>query len=695
MRALAVSLVLIYHLWPGLLTGGYVGVDVFFVISGFLMTAHLIGRQPRTVRDLAQFWGRRIRRLLPASFLVLAVTAVAVRLFVVPTQWEVIARQIMASALYVQNWVLADTAVDYLAADNAPTPTQHFWSLSLEEQFYLFWPLVILAVVWCAGAWKLPVDLLARVVISAVIAVSLAVSILTTADDAGRAYFITPTRVWELAVGGLVATVVPLAATRLPGPATALLAWSGIAAIVAAGVTFTGETPFPGYTALLPVLGTALVILAGSRRAYSPTGVLRQKPVQWLGDVSYSVYLWHWPLILLVPFATGAALDWFGRMSILVLSLGLAALTKVFVEDRFRSRLPARRLLPTYRFAAVGMAAVMALGGLQLAEVGYRNQLAQEQLASVETSRDPCIGAAAMARGPGECQPETPPRMVPEPALAKDDLPDAYADGCWSSRAFTERPVCTYGNGKTKVALVGNSHAAQWLPALQVLAEKNDWTLSTYLITRCNLTTVPLDFNNAERTRNCLAYGKWVMEQTKGEKFDLVVTSARQSVTVDGESWKTTEEPAVEGYKTYLSEWAASGTKVLVLRDSPFPGTTISSIPDCLAAHPDEPLACAGTPKSWYWMDPLDRAVRELGAPGITAVNLDRFFCADNVCPAVIGSIVAYRDGSHITATYARTLAPYLRGPILAALGEVQAKSDARAHAAGRSPESAARAVSP
>ena len=187
------------------------------------------------------------------------------------------------------------------------------------------------------------------------------------------------------------------------------------------------------------------------------------------------------------------------------------------------------------------MAAVMALGGLQLAEVGHRNQLAQEQLCVVENSRDPCIGAAAMARGTGEMQAESPPRMVPEPALAKDDL-RRLQGRMLVPRAFTDRPVHVRER-KTKVALVGNSHAAQWLPALQVLAKKNGWTLSTYLITRCNLTSVPLDFNNPERTRNCLAYGRWVIGADRRTEVEVVITSARQSVTVDGESWKTTEQP--------------------------------------------------------------------------------------------------------------------------------------------------------
>ncbi|MCG2622257.1 acyltransferase [Arthrobacter sp. I2-34] len=666
MRALAVSMVVAYHLWPGALTGGFVGVDVFFVISGYLMTAHLLGRQPRTGRDLLQFWARRIRRLLPAAFVVLAATAVGSRVLTPSTQWEDNARQIVGSALYVQNWLLAGSSVDYLASDNAPTPVQHFWSLSVEEQFYLGWPVLLLALFAVARKRRHRPAVALRWTVAGVIAVSLAFSVLATAVEPASAYFITPTRIWELAAGGFVATLAPLAATRLPQPATAVLAWTGMAAILLAGSGYSARTPFPGYAALLPVLGTALVVLAGTSRTYSPTGILRLRPVQWLGDASYSIYLWHWPLLVLLPGLFGPGLP--SQLAVLALTLVLSALTKTYVEDRFRLSLPSARLLPSYRFAAAGMAVVVLLGGAQLVEVGYRQQLAASQLAAVTQSRKPCIGAAAAAQGFKQCPPDPKAELVPEPALAKKDLPDAYRDGCWAEDDFLDRPVCTYGNGPVRIALVGNSHAGHWLPALQALARRHGWTISTFLVSRCNVTNAPLELGTEARTQNCLDYGDWVMEQTNGGKFDLVITSERQSVPVQGESWGTTRIPAVAGYASYLKQWAKAGTRVLVIKDPPYPGSRISNIPDCLAAHSGNPAACAGTPSSWHWMDPLDEAARKVSLPGISRVDLDKYFCTGGVCPAAIGSVVAYRDGSHITATYASSLAPYLAKPIDKAL---------------------------
>jgi peptidoglycan/LPS O-acetylase OafA/YrhL len=668
LRAIAVALVVVYHLWPERLTGGYVGVDVFFVISGFLITSHLIKKPPRTAKDLAQFYGRRIRRLLPAAFVVLGATAAATRLIAPPTLWEGIAKEVIASALYVQNWVLAGSSVDYLAAENNPTPTQHFWSLSVEEQFYLLWPVIILAAFWAAGKARLKPLALVRPAIGLVFAASLAFSVYATAAEPGSAYFITPTRMWELAAGGLVATLAPLAATRLSQAAIAVLAWIGAAAIAISGVTFTEATPFPGYTAALPVFGTALVILAASGHRLSPTAVFAARPVQWLGDISYSVYLWHWPLIVLLPFATGGDLGWLDKLVILAAALVLATLSKTFVEDRFRFTRAVQGLVPTYRFAAAGMAVLVAAGGLQLAEVGFRTQQAQQHLASVETGNDPCLGAAAAAKGAARCPPHPDEALVPDPALAKKDRSDAYKDQCWSNSPFTDRPVCKYGHGETKVALVGNSHAGQWLPALQVLADRNDWTISTYLVSRCNPTEVPLKFDTQEKSDNCRAYGDWVLDQTTGGQYDLVITSERQSVPVQGASWKTTEDAAVHGYRSYLAEWEKAGTNVLVIKDPPYPGNKISSIPDCLAEHDGDAAACSGTPKQWHWMDPLFTAALDLHSPHIETVDLDRYFCPGGTCEGAIGSVVTYSDGSHITATYAKTLAPYLERPIRDAL---------------------------
>ncbi|MFL6060894.1 MAG: acyltransferase family protein, partial [Marmoricola sp.] len=322
LRAIAVSLVLVYHLSPKSLTGGFAGVDVFFVISGFLITLHLLENIPRRPRDLATFWSRRVRRLLPASLLVLASTLIASRLLSPETQWENTARQVRASALYFVNWLLSNDAVDYLAADNAPSPVQHFWSLSVEEQFYFVWPVLILLLAAIARLLRrkpLPFVLGGLVV---VVAASLIYSVHITGTNPQAAYFVTPARVWELGVGALLATVKLLRPGRMRHEFATPLALLGLAAIGYTAATYTGSTPFPGWQAAVPVLGTAAVIAAQPEHGPgSPGPILALRPIQFLGDISYSVYLWHWPLVVFVPQLTDRPLSWTDRGSILLASL--------------------------------------------------------------------------------------------------------------------------------------------------------------------------------------------------------------------------------------------------------------------------------------------------------------------------------------------------------------------------------------
>jgi peptidoglycan/LPS O-acetylase OafA/YrhL len=714
LRAIAVLLVLVYHLWPDVLSGGFVGVDVFFVISGFLITAHLLQHPPTSTADLLEFWGRRIRRILPAAFLVLAVTAIGSRMFAPETRWAANAGEIIASALYVQNWVLAGNAVDYLAAAQAPTPVQHYWSLAVEEQFYLVWPIVILAAFWFVRHSRASASIVTSLAMLAVIGVSLAVSISATSTDPASAYFITPTRVWELAVGGFVATLPSLGSLRLPDRLRDGVAWIGTAMVLAAGLTFTGGTPFPGDAALLPVVGTGLVILAEAAGVSSPTRFLRNRPIQHLGDTSYSIYLWHWPLIVLWPDAVGAITP-VSAVVIVALTIGLASLSKVYVEDRFRFAPSFQALKPTFRFAAVGMVVLSVLGSAQLIEAQLRIDAAMASArdpageepwndvddwpaepsgaasspiafapdatngpspstapGSPSPSADPtagshsCRGAAAIVRGFDVCPQDPASPMVPDPLVAASDWSDAYRDGCWTYLPSSTHAVCRYGRGDIRIALVGNSHAGQWLPTLQVLATRRGWTITTFLASRCNVTDATLELYGA--AQSCLEFGRWVMDQTRGPAFDLVITSERQSVTTRGDTWSTTRDSALVGYSSYLKRWSKAGTNVLILRDTPFPGRTLDSVPDCLAKHRTNQAACSGTPDGWRWMDPLFDAATDLGLPGITTLDTTRFLCTATDCPAVIGSVVTYFDASHMTETYARSVARFIEADILAAL---------------------------
>ncbi len=681
LRAVAVALVVVYHLWPSRLSGGFVGVDVFFVVSGFLITSHLLSRPPRTGRDLASFWARRIRRLLPASLLVLGVSLVLTPVLLPDTQWEAAARQSGAASVYLVNWLLADSSVDYLAAQAAASPVQHFWSLAVEEQFYLGWPVLVLALTALAarigrrGAASWPVIAAG---LGTVVVASFAWSVHLTAADPARAYFVTPTRLWELGAGALLAVLVTRPGGLLRGLGAvprAALAWAGLAAVLVAAVGYDDATPFPGWTAALPVLGTVLVLAADAGpQSWSPTGALGARPVQWLGDVSYSVYLWHWPLIVFFPAAAGTR-SLAGGLAIMVATGLLAAATKVWVEDRFRRPRADGRLLPAYLFALVGaLVAVLASAGL-VAVVQERQDDARERLEQVLAGDDPCLGAGFLS--PDRSCPAPTGAPVPAPALAAQDKSEAYADvsggrDCWASAPRFPTVTCSFGaaGAGTEIALVGNSHAGHWLPALQQVAEARGWRIRTYLASQCALSEVPQALSTPEHTDACARWVERTTRRVAARAPDLVVVSNRISVAARGYSYEESPGPYGRGYERVLGRLAEAGLPVLAIHDTPAPGDggVVDSVPDCVAEHPDDLDACSGPREDWEPTDPVVDAVAAVDDPRVQVLDLNDRVCGPERCEAVVGGVVVYFDGSHLTATYARTLSRFLAGPLLRGL---------------------------
>jgi peptidoglycan/LPS O-acetylase OafA/YrhL len=674
LRAIAVSLVLVYHLAPRALSGGFTGVDVFFVISGFLITLHLLEHVPSQPRDLAAFWSRRVRRLLPASLLVLAFTLAGSRFVSPETQWANTAHQVRAAALYVVNWLLARDAVDYLAAENAPSPVQHFWSLSVEEQFYFVWPVLILVLAALARALRrkpLPVVVVG---LTALVGASLAWSIHETTTDPAAAYFVTPTRMWELGVGGLLAASSLLKPGRLKASAAIPLAWLGLAAIAWTAATYTGETAFPGWQAAVPVLGTAAVIAAQPEHGrLSPGPALALRPVQWLGDISYSVYLWHWPLIVLVPDATGHPLTWVDRLAIVPATLLLAWLTKIFVEDRFRATRWALPLRKPFVLAAAAMALVVGLAGVQLLEVTQRTDQAAAALARGLSGNGPCFGARALDH-PADCPPVAYADVVPAPIEAARDKSDAYeiqANGhdCWSYRPNFPVKECVFGDmsATTNVVLVGNSHAGQWLPALQKIAIDQHLKITTLLASQCALADLRQQFDTARHSTKCLDWVHHTIERVVALQPELVVMSNRISVPAEGRSISESQSLYRDGYAAALRAWNDAGLRTLVLRDTPAPGF---SVPDCVAQNDGSLGDCDGTREDWLPLAPEVQAVRGIGDPRVTLADFTDHICEPEICQAVTGGVVTYLDGSHLTATYAATLAPYLDARVRAALSQ-------------------------
>ncbi len=378
LRAVAIGCVLLYHFWPAALPAGFVGVDVFFVVSGFLITGLLLRDAERHDRvRLTAFYMRRIRRILPAAMVVLTACAVATLVFVPRAEWPPFLQQTLSSALYVENWHLARDSLIPASADLESTPVQHFWSLSVEEQFYLVWPILIIGALWLAArTGRRRSQVLAAVLVVTTVA-SFVHGTLLTLQDHNLAYFSTLARGWEFGVGGLLALLPAIEGDRLRRT-RAVAGWAGLAAIAFAALAFTDGDRFPGTIALLPVLGTAAIIVSGMPRAALSLAPVAALPlVQWFGGISYSLYLWHWPIIMFTPYITGRPSQAPVMVLLLVLSIAVADASKRWIEDPFRR--PAGTTAPEAgarsgrmrRIAVASAAAVSVLVLLTSGVAGY------------------------------------------------------------------------------------------------------------------------------------------------------------------------------------------------------------------------------------------------------------------------------------------------------------------------------------
>lgn len=679
LRAVAVAMVVAYHLWPNGVTGGYAGVDVFFVISGYLITTHLVQKPPSGVVGLLRFWSRRIRRLLPAACLVLFVTLVASRVVAPNTQWATTASHIRDAALYFVNWRLASDSVDYLAREESPTPVEHFWSLSVEEQFYIIWPILIILLIIAARAVRTPVVITIAFGLSSVVFCSLVYSVMFTDSNPSQAYFVTPTRIWELGAGGLLAVAVAGRARMRQTAGTPSrhhegvrigFAWVGLSAIAVTAFLYSNSTPFPSWRAALPVLGTVAVIAASVKSGPgSPARWFAFRPVQWLGDASYSIYLWHWPLIVLLPYVSGDRLGVLDKSAIIATTLVLAGLTKTLVEDRFRLPHWGRPLYKPFLLGAALMAVVVVAATAQLVEVARAEATPAAVANSSHETTQACFGAEALAPTGDDCPPTVRGPLTPTPLQATNDRSLIYASVSGKRDCRADRPTyslvtCHFGNqhGSVKVALVGNSHAAQFLPPLITIADAYDWSITTYVASGC-----PLNFNEPDKPSGgeespCV---KWAHQATRAVTtgdYDLVVMANRTGKAVAGQNIAAYRD----GYERVLDRLTAAGASIVVIRDTPYPGKM--NVPDCLASHQGQYLKCVGELSDWLPIDPTIGAVAQLDDTRVQVLDLTRYICQPKICAGAVGGVTAYFDNSHLTATYARTLAPYMAPTLTSAL---------------------------
>lgn len=666
LRAIAIVLVLLFHAGVPGFPGGFLGVDVFFVLSGYLITRSLLHEAERSgsIR-LSHFFARRVRRLLPASILVIVVTGVGIRWLLPVTSWREFGGDVVASAFYVINWRLAARSVDYLAEGVSASPLQHYWSLAVEEQFYLIWPLLMLI----ALRIKRGADIRLRValgilLLGVVFLPSLGWSIFQTSVEPERAFFATTTRLWELSLGAFVALLGGNALSFRPRVASTMRV-IGVSAIVLSAITVGPAAEWPGYLALIPTLGTAAVILAGSAPGTLDLAdrFLRTAPMQRIGAWSYSLYLWHWPPLALLAAAGIKLAVW---QSVLI-SLGMfipALVSFYLIENPIR-----------YYHSLVGSPSMSLSVGANLtlagAGVGAYLLVVSMMVPSGTANTGPVGGSADSSSRPIGALALTPPTtndqllealrntvdVVPSPVLATQDLPQIYADDCQAPFSATEPIVCSYGaeESSIEVALVGDSKAAQYTDPLIEIAESNNWHFSTYTKSACELSTA-MPSREEEPYIECREWSQILLEQLVTDPPDLVLVSQSSSVAWTESSAEDGYELMVRGMHDAYSRLTRAGSEVVMLIDNPHPGMEVyecvaesDDLADCVFMR-DDRIATGGRRAQLAVADRY----------GYPTIDLLDYICPTDMCMPVIGNVLVYRQGSHLTATYVKTLQPIL-----------------------------------
>ncbi|MGD9737288.1 MAG: acyltransferase family protein, partial [Solirubrobacterales bacterium] len=656
MRAIAIVAVLLCHAGVPVLAGGYVGVDVFFVISGFLITRLLLGEmEKRRTISLRDFYARRAKRLLPLSALLLATVGILSIAIFSPLRAVETSGDIVSSALYVANWHFAAQSVDYFAQGLEPSPVLHLWSLAIEEQFYLVWPGLMLAVTWWFRRRGRRVRPILGLTVALVFAASLLTGILLTESSPAAAYFSTFGRAWELALGAMVAL---LGVVKLRRGVAAAIGWVGVAAIVYASFAFDAMTPFPGVAALVPTLGAAALILAGSslyaQRAGAPAWLLSLAPVRHVGRISYSWYLWHWPMLIFAVALFGP-LSVAAGLAIVALAWIPSAASHWLIEDPVRrarslARLPNRAILVGAACTAVAV---------------FSGVLVKQLQPSFHTAAaDEVMGAAALPEQPRPQQSASAVR--PNPLRARADRSRMFYDGCLVGIDGINSNRCLYGDpeGPRTVILFGDSHAMQYFSPLEELAEEHHWRLIALTKAECTPGEVQIRSMVAEREYSqCDVWRESALqriEESGAADAVTVVMSGDTAYTAYGEdgeelSGEENADALQEGYEKTLRRIQAAGPSAVVIRDTP---ASSSDVPSCVSEDLQNLQNCAfEQPQDWD-REFDQRAVE--ATDGAHLIDLTAEICPSELCRAVIGDALVYRDKSHLTATFARTLTPWI-----------------------------------
>lgn len=687
LRAIAVLAVFAYHARPDWVPGGFAGVDVFFVVSGFLITSHLLTELNKTgTISLRKFFARRAKRLLPASLAVLGFSTAVVWTLAPLALQERFYRDIAAAALYVANWVFAADAVDYLGKGNSPSIVQHFWSLGVEEQLYFVWPIGLIAVgVGLRKQRRAPRIMFA---IAGVTAASFAYSCVLVLQNNPLAYFSTLSRAWEFGLGALLATFVLLSPQKihLSGKSTRALGWAGWTSIALFIVIFDANHGFPGWWALIPVLGTIAVIISSNPSSnYGLDKIVEFKPFQFLGNVSYSFYLWHWPLLVVSGFYF-ARVPWYAILLVFAVALLLAYTSYKFIENPFRfGKLASIR--PSQALASVATIMVLLVSAAQFgaAQAGEVLSSKAEQASVVERQvleridatqesnfgetvpeqvwdEISCLGPAAIVES--DCDQITWDSFVPAVGAfdrtAHEIEPLKMSGskiGCLAWKDRYDLITCTFGVlGGERWVLLGDSHAYQWLPAMNLVAQSNNIELIVMARAGCPPNTTKRDAI-WDHQQGCLSWQgevlQWFSQSTTPAK--VMVSNFAGTPFLGGVDKWTLNERAISGYQEFWKQLEENGASIVAFRDTPFPGDEAWG---CIERNADDPNSCSLNQATLEKV--ADNSLEAARRAGYPVIDMWPYFCRDTVCDIVNGGVLTYKDSNHFSGTYGLLLSDYL-----------------------------------
>ncbi|GAB6899557.1 acyltransferase family protein [Kineosporia succinea] len=654
LRALAVLLVVLYHCGVSTFSGGYVGVDVFFVISGYLITSHLAREVAETGRlRIGRFYARRALRLLPAATLVLVATLVAAWIWMPPLRMRALATDAVAAAGYLINVRLIQVGNDYRSASASPSPLQHFWSLAVEEQFYLVIPLLALI-----GLVLLRRRAVFALLLGVLVTASFAGSVLTSQTSSVAAYFGTPTRAWELGAGSLLALVLPRFPPSFLRHVLRYGGFVGLSAIAYAAVSFGPTTPFPGWRAVIPVLGTVLVVAAGSNR------LLARPALQFVGARSYSFYLWHWPALMIAPYLLGREIGTPEKLLVAVAAFGLACAGYSLIEQPLRHHPHLRTHVWSAAGLAVGLTA-LTVGLAALAPAVPARQTQGEGLATgLSLEGPPSQSYRALTRRLRAASVTTalPANLEPSLEDAAGDDPAIARDGCLVAVPDTTTPKrCEHlgaPDASTTVVLFGDSHAAQWYPALSRLAREKHWRLAVFTKVMCSPADVRLYADRYSGDyRTCTTWREHSVNRIRSLKADLVVTTSIADRLDLVAGLDDVDATWAQGWATTLNRLRHRGSRLVFLADTP---RAKADVPECLSQNPKNVQACAQSPEQAALSPQRTLIAAAARRAGARVVDPTPWFCDDSSCPVVVGNTLIYRDDNHVTGRYARALAPLL-----------------------------------